>query len=87
MAWLCQKLGEKLNGHYAYYGITGNYKAIAEYRYRVERTLRHWLNTRSRNKDGMSWNRFGVLMREHYNLPKARIVHRARTEHQMAWSF
>ena len=87
MAWLCQKLGEKLNGHYAYYGITGNYKAIAEYRYRVERTLRHWLNTRSRNKDGMSWNRFGVLMREHYNLPKARIVHRVKTEHQMAWGF
>jgi len=86
MAWLCQKLGEKLNGHYAYYGITGNYKSIAEYRYRVERLLRHWLNHRSRKKDGMSWKRFGVLMREHYTLPKARIVHRAKTEHQMAWS-
>lgn len=86
IAWLCSKLGEKLNGHYAYYGVTGNYKSIAEFRYRVERILRYWLNRRSRKGDGMSWHRFGILMRDHFTLPKARIVHASQTEHQLIWN-
>lgn len=86
IAWLCRKLGEKLNGHYAYYGITGNYKSIAEFRYRVERILRYWLNRRSRKGDGMSWNRFGNLMRDHFTLPKARIIHPTQMEHQATWN-
>jgi hypothetical protein len=36
---LCQKL----RGHYAYYGITGNSFAIARYRYEVLRLWRKWL--------------------------------------------
>lgn len=46
--WLNGKLGEKLNGHYAFYGVTGNYKAIAEFRYRIERIPYCWLNRRRR---------------------------------------
>jgi RNA-directed DNA polymerase len=86
IAWLCRKLSEKLNGHYAYYGVTGNYKSIVEFRYRAERILRYWLNRRSRKGDGMSWHRFGKLMRDHFTLPKARIVHPAKTEHQLVWN-
>lgn len=86
IAWLCKKLNEKLNGHYAYYGVTGNYKSIAEFRCRVERLLRYWLNRRSRQGDGMSWRRFGILMKDHFTLAAARIVHHAQTEHQLSWN-
>jgi len=86
IAWLCNKLGEKLDGHYAYYGTTGNYKSIAEFRYRVERILRYWLNRRSRKGDGMSWQRFRILMKEQFTLPKARIIHPAQMEPQMTWN-
>lgn len=86
LRWQSQKLGEKLRGHFGYYGVTGNYKSIAEFRYRVERIWRHWLNRRSRKDDGMSWKRFGNVVQVHFKLPPAEIVHKAQTEHQMAWS-
>lgn len=84
--WQSRKLGEKLRGHFAYYGVTGNYKMIAEFRYRVERIWRHWLNRRSRKDDGMSWERFRTVVQEHFKLPPARIIHKAQTEHQMTWT-
>ncbi len=43
-AWL----SAVLNGHYAYYGITGNYQRLQEYRYRVVKIWRKWLERRTR---------------------------------------
>jgi len=86
LAWQWKKLSEKLTGHYAYYGVYGNSKSIGEFRYRVERIWQHWLNLRSRDKGGMGWARFNVLMRDHFPLPAARIVHRPETEHQLNWN-
>ena len=58
----------KLRGHYAYYGITGNLRALRRLRAEVERVWRKWLNRRAQ-RGGMTWERFAQL-RERYPLPK-----------------
>ncbi|MHC4407090.1 MAG: group II intron reverse transcriptase/maturase [Planctomycetota bacterium] len=65
-------LTRKLQGHYAYYGITGNTRRIQQFRYEVERVWRKWLSRRS-NRAHIPWDRFDLL-REHYPLPAARIT-------------
>jgi RNA-directed DNA polymerase len=73
VAWQHQQLVLKLRGHYAYYGITGNLRALRRLRAEVERVWRKWLNRRSQ-RGGMTWERFARL-RERYPLPPARIMH------------
>jgi hypothetical protein len=63
----------KLLGHYAYYGVTGNYRSIENFRRQVRRTWRRWLNRRSRD-NSMPWERYVRILR-YYRLPPARIVH------------
>ncbi len=66
---LCQKL----RGHYAYYGITGNSGALSAFREFVDRSWRKWLSRRKRGHP-MLWETFGRLL-ERYPLPTPRIVH------------
>jgi RNA-directed DNA polymerase len=68
-------LASKLRGHYAYYGIPGNTRAIREFRTHAERAWRHWLSRRS-NKSRIPWDRF-VLLQVRYPLPAA-LVSRSR---------
>lgn len=63
------KLCTKLKGHYSYYGITCNTPSIREFRHRVERIWRHWLNRRS-HKARMTWEKWAKLAK-HYPLPAA----------------
>jgi group II intron reverse transcriptase/maturase len=65
---LCQKL----RGHYAYYGITGNSSALSAFRTTVERTWRKWLSRRNRERR-MTWPVFTRLL-ERYPLAPARVV-------------
>jgi hypothetical protein len=67
------KLSQKVRGHYAYYGITGNANALANFRYAVERAWRKWLDRRNSRRE-MVWERFQRLLK-HYPLPRVRIVH------------
>lgn len=67
------ELGRKLLGHYAYYGITGNARALSRFLHEVERAWRYWLNRRSARAK-MVWERFRRLS-QHYPLPPVRIVH------------
>jgi RNA-directed DNA polymerase len=46
-----------LQGHDAYFGIRGNYRALEKLRYGVARIWRHWLNRRSQ-RARMDWARF-----------------------------
>jgi group II intron reverse transcriptase/maturase len=69
------KLKQKLTGHYGYYGITGNAGCLEQYYDAVKRLWHKWLNRRSRQRGSMSWERFGVLLREHFPLPRPRVVH------------
>ena len=68
-AALCRKLA----GHYAYYGITGNYVSINNYLYHVERIWRKWLGRRSW-RDKLNWERMRDRVLSNYPLPKPRIV-------------
>ena len=71
-----RKLNQKLQGHYAYYGITGNFSSLASYRELVKRIWRHWLNRRNRERC-LTWAIMGRLL-QRYPLAPARIVHRAK---------
>ena len=66
-------LSQKVRGHYAYYGITGNMRMLARFLYAVHRAWRKWLDRRNRQRE-MSWDRFNRLL-ERYRLPPPRIVH------------
>jgi group II intron reverse transcriptase/maturase len=71
--WQQRKLSLGLRGHYAYYGIMGNYRALSSFYYQVTQEWRKWLNRRSQ-KAKMTWRRFVRLLAD-YPLPRPRIVH------------
>jgi group II intron reverse transcriptase/maturase len=67
------KLTQKMRGHYAYYGITGNARALHWFFWVVSQVWRKWLDRRNRQRE-MTWPRFARLLKR-YPLPSARIVH------------
>ncbi|MFZ5559175.1 MAG: reverse transcriptase domain-containing protein, partial [Pseudomonadota bacterium] len=69
-----ETLSRKLQGHYAYYGITGNSRALGRFRYEVARRWRYWLSRRSA-AGKLSWEAFNRLLTR-YPLPNVRVVHR-----------
>lgn len=66
-------LSAKLRGHYGYYGVTGNFRALARFVDETQRAWRKWLNRRSQ-KGQMTWDRFNRLLAR-YPLPRPRVVH------------
>lgn len=68
-----QVLTQKLRGHYAFFGITGNGKALQRFKDQVVRTWMKWLGRRSQRAQ-MSWERFQDLLRR-YPLPPPICVH------------
>lgn len=71
--WQQSCLSRSLRGHYAYYGITGNYRALNNFHLQVTREWRKWLNRRSQRAK-MTGERFDRLL-VHYPLPRPRIIH------------
>lgn len=67
-------LGRKLKGHFEYYGIAGNSRALANFRYWVQRAWIKWLSRRS-NSTRLTWKRANALLAR-YPLPPARIPRR-----------
>jgi RNA-directed DNA polymerase len=68
-----QKLSQKLKGHFAYYGITGNSSALGRFRSAATEIWRHWLSRRRRGRD-MPWDRLHRLLKR-YPLPPAIAIH------------
>jgi group II intron reverse transcriptase/maturase len=68
-----KKLCEKVRGHYAYYGITGNIRSLGEFLHQVRRSWRRWLNRRN-NRRNVIWEKFLTFL-ERYPLPTPKIVH------------
>jgi group II intron reverse transcriptase/maturase len=64
---------QKLRGHYAYYGITGNYEALARFQWEVRRAWHKWLGRRSQ-RGRLPWGAYERLLRR-YPLPPPRVVH------------
>ena len=71
------RLSAKLQGHYAYYGITGNMRQLQRYLQQTTRTWRNWLERRTRSK-ALPWERFCAFLARH-PLPRAKIIHRYTT--------
>jgi group II intron reverse transcriptase/maturase len=65
-------LNQKLQGHNAYYGITGNVASLLSFRRAVRRIWQKWLSRRNRKRT-FSWAKF-VRMEERYPLVRARVV-------------
>jgi len=66
-------LSKEVQGHYAYFGLTGNYRSLAAFYEGVKRRWRQWLGRRSQ-RGYVSWERFTRLL-THYPLPRPWIVH------------
>ena len=66
-------LSQKLRGHFAYYGITGNAAALNRFRRSAIGLWRKWLGRRHRGGD-VPWERMYRLL-ERYALPPAIVVH------------
>ena len=65
------KLRQKLHGHYAYFGIRGNYAALTRFKFEVHRRWHKWLNRRNRQRE-LTWDKFNSLLKR-YPLPPPRI--------------
>jgi RNA-directed DNA polymerase len=66
-------LSQKLNGHFAYYGITGNAWMLQRFRNVVEVMWKRSLGRRSQK--GITWARFRTRISAVFPLPPARAVH------------
>ncbi len=70
-------LARRLNGHYAYFGVTSNYRALARVCHETLTIWRKWLSRRSQT-GRVNWVAMRMLL-ERFPLPKPRIVHRYGT--------
>jgi group II intron reverse transcriptase/maturase len=68
-----KKLNQKIRGHCAYYGITGNGLTLARFHYQVHRYWRKWLNRRNRERT-ITWDVFTRIL-QRYPLAPVRVVH------------
>ncbi|MEQ9587587.1 MAG: group II intron reverse transcriptase/maturase [Parvibaculaceae bacterium] len=78
-----EELKKKLQGHYRYYGVTGNWDALHRLKRLCERQWMKWLNRRSQRKSFRTWKSFKRKVLKRYPLPRARIA-RSRAQHRLA---
>jgi RNA-directed DNA polymerase len=64
-------LSQKVRGHFAYYGITGNSTSLSRFRTAVVNCWRKWLSRRNRQRS-MNWQAFRRLQAR-YPLPPVRV--------------
>jgi RNA-directed DNA polymerase len=67
-----QALASKLRGHYGYFGITGNARAVSSFWHEVQSVWRKWLDRRSQ-RARVNWERMRRLMKR-YPLPPPRFA-------------
>ncbi len=68
-----QTLVQKLRGHFAYFGITGNGSALARFQWAVVGIWKKWL-ARRRRRGSLPWTLFRRLL-QRYPLPPPLVVH------------
>jgi RNA-directed DNA polymerase len=68
-----QTLRQKLTGHFAYYGITGNSVALSRFRHAAVRLWRRSLS-RQRRDGAIAWDQFNRFL-ERYPLPPPLAIH------------
>jgi group II intron reverse transcriptase/maturase len=67
-------LRQKVQGHYGYYGITGNGRSLSIFVYHVGRVWRYWLCRRSQ-RAWISWAHFYQQLLRVFPLPSPVVVH------------
>jgi len=67
-------LRRKLTGHYSYYGITGNNRALEHFLLGAGRAWKRWLCRRSRANQRKGWEWYAKVA-QRYPLPRPRIYH------------
>jgi group II intron reverse transcriptase/maturase len=70
-------LAQKLRGHYGYFGITSNYRALGRFFRETRHVWRKWLSRRS-SAGYVDWQQLLDLL-QRFPLPRPRIVHRYGT--------
>jgi hypothetical protein len=68
-----RRIGQMMQGHYSYFGITGNSNRIRNYAHAVGRIWHKWLARRSGRKR-LKWEQFNRLLTR-LPLPPPRLVH------------
>ncbi|MGE0820522.1 MAG: hypothetical protein AB7G75_14360 [Candidatus Binatia bacterium] len=68
-----QALGQKLRGHYQFYGMRGNSRLLKVVSRHADRAWRYWLN--HRNQKGTITGQKIAWWQAHFPLPVPRIVH------------
>ncbi|MCP4613712.1 MAG: group II intron reverse transcriptase/maturase [Planctomycetes bacterium] len=71
-AELFKKLGQKLQGYWNYYGVSGNYDMLRRYYRQVNRIMFKWLNRRSQRKS-CNWVQYREMLK-YFNIPRPRII-------------
>ena len=66
------KLRQKLQGHWNYYGVRGNYDMLKKYYHQVKEIVLKWLNRRSQRKS-CNWAGFDKMLK-HFRVPSPRII-------------
>ena len=72
IAWQWKQLRLKLTGHYNYYGVRGNFAALARFRYESRRS---WLNALKRRSQKVNKDRLYKLIASAFELPTPKITH------------
>ena len=70
----CKELNWKLRGHYGYYGVTHNIRALRQFHTQVQRTWHRWLCRRGGGRSSLNWTDFQALLARH-PLASPRIIH------------
>lgn len=70
-------IAEKLQGHYAYYGIQGNYRSLERFRFHALYAWHKWLRRRTRNFAGIKgrFSDFANRVTKEYGISPPRIYH------------
>jgi group II intron reverse transcriptase/maturase len=66
------KLRQKLQGHWNYYGVSGNIEMLSRYYWKVSRIMFKWLNRRSQ-RQSYNWQVFSDML-NYFKIPKPRII-------------
>jgi len=69
---LFTKLRQKLQGHWNYYGVCGNYEMLRQFYHQVCEIMYKWLNRRSQRKS-CNWHGFSEMLK-HFRIPRPRII-------------
>ena len=64
-------LSRRIQGHFNYFGVSGNYRSLVPLIEATERNWFKWLRRRS-NRSRLTWEKFAAIL-ERYPLPKPRI--------------